>query len=136
MAVIVAAPDSFKGTLSAREVAQAIARGVRAMGQEAIELPVGDGGEGTMDALVAVLGGSLRRARVSDPLGRPVEAAYALLPDGRTAIVETAQASGLWRVAERARDAWGCSSCSTGAVRGPTRSSAGTLGSGSGTPTG
>jgi glycerate kinase len=114
MALIVAAPDSFKGTLSAREVAQAIARGVRAMGQEVIELPVGDGGEGTMDALVAVLGGNLRRATVSDPLGRPVEAAYALLPGGRTAIVETAQASGLWRVAERERDAWAASTHGTG----------------------
>ena len=112
--MIVAAPDSFKGTLSAREVAQAIARGVRAVGQEAIELPVGDGGEGTMDALVAVLGGSLRRASVSDPLGRPVEAAYALLPDGSTAIVETAQASGLWRVAEGERDPWAASTRGTG----------------------
>jgi glycerate kinase len=112
--VIVVAPDSFKGTLSAREVAQAIARGVRAIGQDAIELPVGDGGEGTMDALLAVLGGELRKAKVSDPLGRPVEAAYALLPDSGTAIVETAQASGLWRVAERERDAWAASTRGTG----------------------
>jgi glycerate kinase len=112
--VIVAAPDSFKGTLSAREVAQAVARGVRAMGHDAIALPVGDGGEGTMDALVAVLGGDLRKVMVSDPLGRPVEAAYALLPDGRTAIVEMAQASGLWRVAERERDAWAASTRGTG----------------------
>jgi glycerate 2-kinase len=112
--VIVVAPDSFKGTFSAREVARAITRGLRSAGEAAVELPVGDGGEGTMDALVAVLGGDLRKARVSDPLGRAVEAAYALLPDGRTAIVETAQASGLWRVVENERDAWAASTRGTG----------------------
>jgi glycerate 2-kinase len=112
--VIVVAPDSFKGTFSAREVAAAIARGLRTEGLEAVELPVGDGGEGTMDALLAVLGGELRRATVSDPLGRPVEATYALLRDGTTAIVETAQASGLWRVAEHERDPWAASTHGTG----------------------
>jgi glycerate 2-kinase len=112
--VIVVAPDSFKGTFSAREVAGAIARGLRSEGLEAVELPVGDGGEGTMDALLAVLGGELRRATVSDPLGRPVEATYALLRDGTTAIVETAQASGLWRVAEHERDPWTASTHGTG----------------------
>jgi glycerate kinase len=87
---------------------------VRAGGREALELPAGDGGEGTMDALVAALGGELRRATVSDPLGRPVDAAYALLPDGKTAVVETAQASGLWRVAEDERDPWAASTRGTG----------------------
>jgi glycerate kinase len=112
--VIVVAPDSFKGTFSAREVAAVIARGLRTEGLEAVELPVGDGGEGTMDALLAVLGGDLRRATVSDPLGRPVEATYAVLRDGTTAIVETAQASGLWRVAEHERDPWAASTHGTG----------------------
>jgi glycerate 2-kinase len=112
--MIVVAPDSFKGTLSAREVANALARGLRAARPDVLELPVGDGGEGTMDVLVAVLGGELRTAVVSDPLGRAVEAAYALLPHGETAIVETAQASGLWRVAERERDAWDASTRGTG----------------------
>jgi glycerate 2-kinase len=114
MPVIVVAPDSFKSTLSAREVAQALARGVRAAGHAAVERPVGDGGEGTMDALVAVLGGELRTAVVSDPLHRRVEAVYALLPGGETAIVETAQASGLWRVGEEERDAWAASTRGTG----------------------
>lgn len=114
MPVIVVAPDSFKGTLSAREVANALARGLRTGGLDILELPVGDGGEGTMDALVAVLGGELRTAVVSDPLGRAVEARYALLPHGETAIVETAQASGLWRVAEQERDAWAASTRGTG----------------------
>jgi glycerate kinase len=111
---ILVAPDSFKGTLTASEVAAAVARGLRAAGREAEELPVADGGEGTMDVLVTALGGELRTAEVSDPLGRPVEASFALLHGGRTAVVEAAQASGLWRVAERERDAWAASTRGTG----------------------
>ena len=108
------APDSFKGTLAAGEVAAAIARGLRAAGREADELPVADGGEGTLDVLVAALGGELRNAEASDPLGRRVEASFGLLPGGRTAVVETAQASGLWRVEEDERDAWEASTRGTG----------------------
>jgi glycerate 2-kinase len=111
---VLVAPDSFKGTLAATEVAAAIARGLRAAGRDAVELPVADGGEGTMDVLVGVLGGELRTAEVTDPLGRPVEASFALLPDGHPAIVETAQASGLWRVEEGQRDAWAASTRGTG----------------------
>jgi glycerate kinase len=112
--VIVVAPDSFKGTIPALEVAAALARGLRAGGLDAVELPVGDGGEGTMDALVAALGGELRSAVVSDPLARPVEAVYALLPDGETAVVETAQASGLTRLAAHELDPWAASTRGTG----------------------
>ncbi len=107
------APDSFKGTFSAREVAAAIAEGLRAGGREAHEMPVADGGEGTMEAIVSSAGGELRSLRVSDPLGRPVEASFALLEDGR-AIVETAQASGLGLVDEGERDAWAASTRGTG----------------------
>jgi glycerate 2-kinase len=107
------APDSFKGTFSASEVAAAIASGLRAAGREAVELPVADGGEGTMDVLVGALGGELRTVTATDPLGRPVEAAFALLPDG-TAVVETAQASGLGLVDERERDAWAATTRGTG----------------------
>lgn len=96
--------DSFKGTFGAAEVTAAIARGLRAGGREACELPVADGGEGTMEVLVAALGGEIRAATVSDPLGRPVRAAFALLSDGATAVVECAQASGLGLVAEQERD--------------------------------
>jgi glycerate kinase len=110
---VLVAPDSFKGTFSAQEVAHAIAEGLRAAGREAEELPVADGGEGTMDALVSALGGELRTATVSDPLERPVEAAFALLPDG-SAVVEMAQASGLSLVAEAERDAWAASTRGTG----------------------
>ena len=107
------APDSFKGTFSAREVAAAIAEGLRDAGREAVELPVADGGEGTMDALVNALGGEVRALTVPDPLGRPVEASFALLPDG-SAVVEMAQASGLSLVAEEERDAWAASTRGTG----------------------
>jgi glycerate kinase len=107
------APDSFKGTFSAREVAAAIATGLRGAGREARELPVADGGEGTMDVLVQALGGEIRTVTVSDPLGRPVEAAFALLPDG-SGVVEMAQASGLSLVDESERDAWAASTRGTG----------------------
>jgi glycerate 2-kinase len=107
------APDSFKGTFSAREVAAAIAAGLRAGGREADEMPVADGGEGTMEAIVSTLGGEVRTVTASDPLGRPVEASFALLADGR-GIVETAQASGLGLVAESERDAWAASTRGTG----------------------
>jgi glycerate kinase len=103
------APDKFKGTFSAREVAAAVARGLRAGGREAVELPIADGGEGTMDAL----GGELHEATVSDPLGRPVRARFALLPDGR-AVVETAEASGFALLAESERDPWAASTHGTG----------------------
>jgi glycerate kinase len=110
---VLVCPDSFKGTFSAREVAHAIAEGLRSAGREAEELPVADGGEGTMEVLMATLGGELRTLTVSDPLGRPVEAGFALLPDG-SAVVEMAQASGLSLVAEAERDAWAASTRGTG----------------------
>ena len=107
------APDSFKGTFSAREVAAAIAAGLRSAEREAVELPVADGGEGTMEVLVNALGGEIRTSTVSDPLGRPIEAGFALLPGG-AAVVETAQASGLGLVDEGERDAWAATTRGTG----------------------
>ena len=108
------APDSFKGTFSATEVAAAIARGLRGAGREAVELPVADGGEGTIDALMSTIEGELRTARVGDPLGRPIDASFALIDGGRTGIVEMARASGLGLVAETERDAWAASTRGTG----------------------
>jgi glycerate 2-kinase len=110
---VLVAPDSFKGTFSAREVAAAIAGGLAEAGRETVELPVADGGEGTMEVLVTVLGGEVITQTVSDPLGRQIEARFALLPDG-SAVVETAQASGLGLVAEEERDAWAASTRGTG----------------------
>jgi glycerate 2-kinase len=93
-----ACPASLKGVLSAPEAAAALAEGLGA----AVELPVADGGEGTLDVLATAVGGEWRGAEVSDPLGRPVTARW-LLHDG-AAFVESAQAIGLGLVAEAERD--------------------------------
>lgn len=96
-------PASLKGVLDAAGAAAALARGLRAAGAEAVELPVADGGEGTAAALAAAHGGAWRRALVSDPLGRPLEARWLLLPDGR-AVVEAAAAIGLPLLRPEERD--------------------------------
>jgi glycerate kinase len=96
-----ACPDKFRGTLTAAEAADAMAAGLATAGfTEVRRLPLADGGEGTLDALVAARGGAIRTAPVTGPLGEPVEAAWAVLPDG-TAVVEMARASGLDLVAGR-----------------------------------
>ncbi len=111
---VLVAPDSFKSTFGAGEVATAIARGLRAGGRETVELPVADGGEGTMDVLASAHDASVRTATVQDPLGRPIEASFAVLSDGRTGVVEAAHASGLGLVKEAERDAFAASSYGTG----------------------
>jgi glycerate kinase len=95
MATALVCPDKFRGTLTATEAAAAMGRGLRRAGFDVVtELPLADGGEGTLDALVAARGGSRRQVRVTGPLGEPVDAQWALLPGG-TAVVEAAAASGL-----------------------------------------
>lgn len=99
-----ASPASLKGVLSATAAAALLATGMRRVaGVEAIECPVADGGEGTAEVLARGRGGEWRAAVVSDPLGRPVAARWLLLPD-RTAVVESAEAVGLDRVAPQERD--------------------------------
>jgi glycerate kinase len=109
---VLVAPDSFKGTLAAREVANAIAEGLRAAGRAASVMPVADGGEGTLEALGQALSLEPQTVRVSDPLGREIEAEFALAKD--TAVVETAAASGLGLVELSARDAVAASTRGTG----------------------
>jgi len=119
---IIVAPDSFKESLSAREVCAAIARGIRRVRPDAIveSIPMADGGEGTVDALVSATGGAFRQTTVTGPLGEPVTATWGLLGDsgaagpragrspreareapqqdqpvGKTAVIEMAAASGL-----------------------------------------
>ena len=94
---VVVAPDKFKGSLTAPAAAQAIGRGVAAAVPDALvdRVPMADGGEGTVTALVEATGGTYREARVSGPLGTPVTARFGLLGDGRTAVLEMAAASGL-----------------------------------------
>lgn len=114
---ILVAPDSFKGTLRATEVAQAIGAGLQAAGRPAELLPVADGGEGTLEVLAPALGADLVQAPVSDPLGRTIEASFGLSEDGgrgRVAIVETAAASGLGLLDPGELDALGASSFGTG----------------------
>ena len=105
---IVVAPDSFKETLPAEEVAQAIAVGVLRTCPEAnVDVcPMADGGEGTVDAMVAATGGRIMAADVFDPLGRPMRARFGMLGPGaeRTAVVEMAAASGLALVPPELRD--------------------------------
>src|SRR6201989_3021255 len=112
---VLVAPDSFKGTFRATEVAGAIGRGLERAGLMPPDLcPVADGGEGTLDALVPGLGGELVAADAHAPLGGPIRAAGALVEDGGTAIVETAAASGLNLVSDDERDAWAASTYGTG----------------------
>src|SRR4051794_17439970 len=112
---LLVAPDAFKGTFRAPEVAAAVARGVERAGLEPPDrCPVADGGEGTMEALLLALGGETAGATVRDPLGREVRAGFALLEDGATAVVEVAAASGLGLVGEEERDAEAATSHGTG----------------------
>lgn len=87
--MLLVAPDKFRGTATARQVAEAVAAVAADLGWHAVARPLSDGGEGLLDAL----GGANRRTVVTGPLGRPVSARWRL--DGRTAVVESAEASGL-----------------------------------------
>lgn len=108
------APDSFKGTFDAAAVAAAIGEGLEAAGAAADLCPIADGGEGTMAALLAKLGGRRVEAEVHDPLRRPIVAEFALLAGERTAVVEVAAASGLPLLAPEERDAERADSYGTG----------------------
>ncbi len=101
---ILIAPDSFGGTLTAKEAAEAIASGWRdvAPDDELVQRPLSDGGPGFVDTLAGVLDGRLLDVSVSDPLGRPVRAQVLLVET--TAYVESAQACGLQLLAENERD--------------------------------
>jgi glycerate 2-kinase len=105
---VLVAPDKFKGTLSAQAAAEAIARGWQRADPSAVieAVPMADGGEGTLDAMLAALGGELHRATVSGPLGDPVEAEFGLAPspEGTLGIVEMARASGLALLSPARRD--------------------------------
>ena len=94
---IVIAPDSYKESLSATEVAQAIEKGFREIFPDAqyVSVPVADGGEGTVEAMIAATHGSLQHATVTGPLGETVDACWGISGDGATAFIEMAAASGL-----------------------------------------
>ncbi len=103
---VVIAPDSFKESLSALEVAEAIERGFRQIFPQVqyVKLPMADGGEGTVDSMVAATGGEIVTVAVTGPLGQPVQAFYGLLGEGETAVIEMAAASGLHLAPKAQRD--------------------------------
>ena len=103
---IVISPQTFKGAVSALDAALAIERGVLAAfpGAQTVLVPVADGGDGTLDALVDSTGGVMFRSTVTGPLGRRLETSWGVMGDGRTAVVEMARASGLALVPPRRRD--------------------------------
>lgn len=113
---IVVAPDSYKGSLSAVQVADAIARGIKKVYPEAevCKLPIADGGEGTVAAMVAALGGEFVSSSVRGPRGKMVMAQWGLIEDGETAVLEMAAASGLTLLEEDERDLRLASSYGTG----------------------
>ncbi len=103
---IVVAPDSFKGNLTSMEVADFVESGIRKADEaiEIVKIPVADGGEGSVAAMVAAAGGEIRAISVTGPLGEPVESFWGLLSDGRTAVIEMAAAAGLHLVPESLRN--------------------------------
>lgn len=99
---IVCVPDSFKGSVTAAEAAAAMARGARQIFSDAevTELPFADGGEGTLDALLALWSQQARSVETVDAIGRPRTARWGLSPDGRTAVIEAAEGNGLPAVSD------------------------------------
>lgn len=110
---VVVAPAPFKGALDPAAAASAMAMGVLLAGGEPVEVPVADGGEGTLDALVGAAGGRYVAAPARDPLGRHITAELGLLPDG-TAVVELARASGYERLDDHERDPEATTTLGTG----------------------
>ena len=111
---IVLAPDSFKESISAAAVCETLAAVFRAGGHEPISVPIADGGEGTVDAVLAAVRGERVVVRVEGPLGDPVDACYALIDQRRAAMVEMAAASGLQLVPQNRRNAIQASTYGTG----------------------
>jgi glycerate kinase len=103
---IVVAPDSYKGSLSALAVAEAMEQGILSVFPDAqvTKVPIADGGEGTVEALIAGAGGQSIRQQVIGPLGDLVDAVWGILGDGTTGIIEMAAASGLTLIPEQKRD--------------------------------
>ncbi|AST57951.1 glycerate kinase [Thermoanaerobacterium thermosaccharolyticum] len=103
---ILIAPDSFKGSLSSKEVCSAIKKGINRVSKynfDIIEVPIADGGEGTVESFIIAVGGKIVDVNVTGPLGHTVKAYYGILNDG-TAIIEMAAAAGLYLVPNELRN--------------------------------
>lgn len=113
---IVIAPDSFKHSLSAKEAAQSIARGIRNVmpDVETTLVPVADGGEGTVHSLVDATGGRIEKLQVHDPLMRKINSFFGVLGDGKTAVIEMAAASGIELLSDKELDPMKASTFGTG----------------------
>src|SRR5699024_3130440 len=113
---VVIAPDSFKESMTALEVAKAIEAGFKKVlpDWEYIKIPMADGGEGTVQSLVDATDGSIKQVEVLDPLGRKIKATYGISGDGKKAIIEMAAASGLELLKESERDAMNTTSWGLG----------------------
>lgn len=103
---IVLAPDSFKGSLSSLEVCNALSEGIlqELPESEITKIPMADGGEGTVEALIQATGGRIIECVVTGPTGRPVKSYFGVLGDGKTAVIEMAAASGLPLISESERN--------------------------------
>lgn len=113
---IVLAPDGFKESLSAIEVANCLERGIKRAipDAEIVKVPMADGGDGTVEALVEATEGEILNQKVTGPLGEPVEACYGILGDGQTAVIEMAEASGLHLIPPRERNPLSTTTYGTG----------------------
>jgi len=114
--VFVLAPDSFKESLTAQEACEAIENGIKKVLPQAacVPVPMADGGEGTMRALVAATGGTIYQQQVTAPLGNYITGEYGILGDGETGVVELASASGLHLVPPEKRNPWLTTTYGTG----------------------
>ena len=117
---VVIAPQTFKGGLKGIEAAWAIQQGIHAVYPQAetVQIPVADGGDGTLDTLVRSTGGEFFTRRVTGPLGEPISALWGVMGDGKTAVIEVARASGLAMVTPHRRNARITTSYGTGELIG------------------
>src|SRR4030042_2443504 len=94
---IIIAPDSFKGSLRAIEVAESIEKGIKKVSKKikTIKIPAADGGEGTVEALITAMKGKIFYKNETGPLGEKIKASYGIIKSGKTGIIKTAAASGL-----------------------------------------
>lgn len=118
MKKIIIAPDSFKGSLTAVEVAYSIEEGVKKVfpNCETVKIPIADGGEGTMETLVSALNGEKVRVKTHDPLMRSIEAEYGLVNDGKTAIIEMAVANGITLLSKQEQNPSATTTFGTGEI--------------------
>lgn len=119
MKILIAA-DKFKGSMSGREVGECVKSGLQSSsvfsGADFEILPIADGGEGMASSLIEAGQGRWVSCQSSDALGNPIECRYGLIEAGRTAVIEMAEASGLWRMAGKPLDPWNATSFGTGAL--------------------